>query len=37
MTNSILKSEIEEFEMPYYSKKKGKIHIKTDQSIDHID
>jgi hypothetical protein len=37
MTNSILRSEIEEQEMPYYSKQRGRIHIKTDQSIDLIE
>lgn len=37
MTNSILRSEAEEQEMSYYSKQKGRIHIKTDQSIELID
>jgi hypothetical protein len=37
MTNSILRSEADEPEMPYYSKKRGPIHIHTDRSIDLIE
>ena len=37
MTNSILRSEADEPEMPYYSKKRGPIRIQTDRSIDLLD
>ena len=37
MTASVLRSEMEEVEMPYYSKKKPRIHIKTDNSMDCIE
>ena len=37
MTASILRSEIEEPEIPYYSKNRKRIHIKTDHSMDCIE
>lgn len=37
MTNSILRSEPEEPEMPYYSKQRARIRIDTDHSIDLLD
>lgn len=37
MSASVVRSEMDEPEIPYYSKKKGRIHIHTDHSIDLID
>lgn len=37
MSASIVRSELEEPEIPYYSKKRGTIHIHTDPSIDFIE